>query len=126
MTSKTDYKQIPSNKEIELQKTPGTNLQIQDEESKTVDTTRHREGIVKFLQRKDVPQKAVILAICFVIIGAILFCLGFNKELKAWDPFHGFLFWVVGFILFCPGTYIIGKLFSAYTNNDKFACQRIL
>ena len=45
MTSKADYKQIPGSQEPQKQTTPG-HFQIEDEESKAVDTARHREGIV--------------------------------------------------------------------------------
>ena len=88
--------------------------------------TREREGFIKFLARRDVPHKAVILSFSFVILGILLFLLGFVKELQAWDPFRGFLFWCTGVILFVPGTFFVFKLFSAYTAKDVFTCKNIL
>ena len=71
---------------------------------------KDREGFFKFLMRKDVPHRAVILTFTFIVLGVILFSLGFFKELREWDPFHGFLFWGAGLILFIPGIYFFFKL----------------
>ena len=88
--------------------------------------TRVREGFFKFLMRRDVPHKAVILSFSFVILGIILFLLGFVKDLQEWDPFRGFLFWCTGVILFVPGTFFVFKLIQAYTAKDVFTCKNIL
>ena len=88
--------------------------------------TRVREGFIKFLMRKDVPHKAVILSFSFVILGIILFLLGFVKDLQEWDPFRGFLFWCTGVILFVPGTFFVFKLIQAYTAKDVYTCKTIL
>ena len=85
-----------------------------------------REGFFKFLVRRDVPQRAVFLAFSFVIIGALLFLLGFVEDLQEWDPFHGFLFWGAGFILFCPGIYFVFKVFQAYRCVDPHQRSNIL
>ena len=84
--------------------------------------TIKREGFLKFLlQGRDVPKRAVFLAFAFVVIGAILFCLGFEKDLQAWDPFHGLLFWGAGLVLFTPGCYYVFKLTQAYFAKDVTA-----
>ena len=76
--------------------------------------------------RRDVPHKAVILAFTFIVIGIVLFALGFVKDIQSWDPFRGFLFWGTGVILFIIGSYVVGKLIQAYNAKDVFSCKNTL
>ena len=87
---------------------------------------KEREGFIKFLSRKDVPHRAVILTFAFIIIGIFLFCLGFFKNMRDWDPFNGFLFWGAGLVLFVPGSYFFYKLLQAYNATDIYARKNIL
>ena len=87
---------------------------------------KEREGFFKFLARKDVPHRAVILTFAFIFIGIFLFCLGFFKNMREWDPFHGFLFWGAGLVLFVPGSYFFYKLLQAYNAPDIYARKNLL
>ena len=53
------------------------------EDKKDVDggAIKDREGFFKFLMRRDVPHRAVILTFAFIVIGLLLFSLGFLKNL---------------------------------------------
>ena len=68
----------------------------------------------------------MFLAFAFVIIGILLFSLGFNKDLQDWDPFKGFLFWGAGLILFVPGAFFTGKVIQAYRATDPNERSNIL
>ncbi len=85
-----------------------------------------REGFLKFLSRRDVPRRAVILAFSFLVLGVFLFLLGFVEDLQEWDPFHGFLFWGAGLVLFTPGCYFMAKFLQAYLAKDPLNRSNIL
>ena len=56
------------------------------------------------------PSKAVLLAFIFFMVGIALFSIGFCKDVQAFDPFNGLLFWGTGVVLATPGIYFTNKI----------------
>ena len=147
MTSKQEsnalYKAIPdSNTELKDMKAPviiinatgedGEEIKQLDIKHKPTDfddkgQTRaadvHKDGFIKFIFRRDVPQRSVFLSFAFIIIGLTLFFLGFNAGLVGeWE----ILFWGAGLVLFLPGAYFTFKIIQAYRTNDETVRSNIL
>jgi hypothetical protein len=61
-----------------------------------------------------------------MIVGLVLFFLGFVTDFRDWDPFNGFLFWGSGLVLAIPGFYYMFKVFQAYKATDVNVRNNIL
>eukprot|EP00347_Sterkiella_histriomuscorum_P011802 403371043 len=99
---------------------------IFDQNKQIVQTQKKPESLWEFLTSKEVPKKAVFLAFMFMIIGLLLFFIGFFEDMREWDPFNGFLFWGSGLVLAIPGFYYTYKVIQAYKATDENVRRNIL
>lgn len=59
-------------------------------------------------------------------MGITLFALGFIAKIKEVDPFHGYLFFGSGLVLFIPGFFFLCKICQAYREQDEEERNNIL
>ena len=60
----------------------------------------------------------MFLSLFLTALGVGLVASGFFLEVQKWDPFHGYLFWVSGVLVFLPGVFYLGKIVQAYRSKD--------
>lgn len=79
-----------------------------------------------FFKNAELPKKAVFLSFFYLILGSVMFCLGFLPKIQELHPFSGYIFHGAGIILLIPGVYFSCLICKAYRVKDEEERNSIL
>jgi hypothetical protein len=72
------------------------------------------------------PMKTLLVVLAFFLIGSALIIFGTISEMTDLEPTRGIAFWILGGLLFIPGSYFTVQFYKAYRANTAYERKQIL